>query len=84
MFLNSNLHGQVTHYIDYDHKRMRFPPVKISIKPIQDHPQYTPDWLKERNIMPQDLANKEFTLSDIKIEKHEFTSILDLRKKFKP
>lgn len=84
MFINSKLHGQVSHYIDIDHKKKRVLPLKIHIKPIQLHPQFTTDWLKKREINLQDLPAKEFKLSDLKIEEHEFTNNTKIQKKVKP
>lgn len=80
MFINSKLHHQETHYIDYDHKKMHHSLVKIKIKPLQDHPNFSPDWLKETNFRRQDLPDKEFTRHDIKVEIIESISFVNPQK----
>lgn len=79
MFIKAKLHHQETHYIDYDHKKIQSSPVKIKIIPIQNHPDFSLDWLKEKKFNPEDLTNKEFTKDDFKIETIEFTSIIDVQ-----
>jgi len=64
IFFQSNLKGQNTHYIDFDHKRHRTSPVKISIKRLQDHPNFKPEWIRETNIDFESLPDKEFTKDD--------------------
>lgn len=84
MFIHSKLHRQEKHYIDYDFKKMGKSPVKIKIKPLQDHPDFSPDWLKETNFKLQDLTDKAFTREDIKVEKIEFTSSINPKNPRKP
>jgi len=79
MFIYAKLHRQETHYIDYDHKRIHHSPVKIIIKPLQDHPDFSPDWLKQTNFRLQDLPDKVFTKDDIKVEEIVVTSSVDIQ-----
>ncbi|HEY1019516.1 MAG TPA: hypothetical protein VGE25_10975 [Sediminibacterium sp.] len=81
MFLNDQLQGQKTHYIDFDHKKMWRHPVKIKIKPLQEHPNFSQDWLQETHFKLQDLTDKEITKDDIKIEIIEVTRIIDVQTK---
>jgi hypothetical protein len=86
MFITAKLQQQETHYIDYDHKKIHHSPVKIKIKPLQDHPDFSPDWLQEKKLRPQDLPDKTFTKDDIKVSEiveiveTEFISLDDLQK----
>lgn len=63
-FFQSILKGQNTHYIAFDHIRHRTSPVKISIKKLQDHPNFKPEWIRETNIDFENLPDKEFTKDD--------------------
>jgi len=65
MYIESNLQGRNTHYIDFDHKSDRNSTVKIRIKRLQDHPDFKPEWISETIIDLENLPDKEFTREDI-------------------
>jgi hypothetical protein len=79
IFIESNLQGRYTHYIDFDHKRHRNLPVKISIKRLQEHPNFKPEWIRETNIGLENLPDKEFTREDITTTIIESTSYVHPR-----
>ena len=45
-FIDSKLNGQHTYYLDLDYKKRGKGPVKMYVKRLEEHPQYSPDWLK--------------------------------------
>ena len=45
MYFNDQVNDRFTHYIDYDHRQKMKGPVEISIKRLEDHPHFSPDWL---------------------------------------
>jgi hypothetical protein len=65
MYIQSNLIGRNTHYIDFDNKNDRTSRVKIRIKQLQEHPDFKPEWIRETNIDLENLSDKEFTREDI-------------------
>jgi len=67
LFIVSKLKGLYTYYIDLDHKRIGKGPVKMSIKRLEEHPQYSPDWLKEGDRKKKERQNRKQTHDDIEI-----------------
>ena len=65
MYIQSNLLGQNTHYLDFDHKSHKTSLMKVRIKRLQDHPDFKPEWIRETNIDLENLPDKEFTREDI-------------------
>jgi hypothetical protein len=63
VFINAKLQGQYTYYVDYDHRAKT--PIKIQIKPIEEHPHFSPDWLKT-NAYNED-EDRELTMDDLEI-----------------
>ena len=53
-FIVSKLKGQSIYYIDLGYKRIGKGPVKMSIKRLEEHPQYSPDWLKKSDRKKKD------------------------------
>jgi hypothetical protein len=68
LFLNAKLQEQYTYFIDFDHDQIRKGIVKIHIKPIEEHPNFSPDWLKKDNDLKEELQDKTYTIDDIKIQ----------------
>ena len=46
LFIDTKLEGQYTYYIDPAFKRNERGLTNIRIKRVEDHPQFSPDWLK--------------------------------------
>ena len=67
LFINSKLQGQYTYYVDYDLGKMRNKPVKIRIKRIEEHPHFSPDWLRETKHIEEDELERDITIDDIEI-----------------
>lgn len=65
LFINAKLKGLYTYYIHYDNIGKE--PVKIQVRPIKEHPHFSPDWLKARNRLEDEMSDKEFTIDDIEI-----------------
>ena len=45
-FIVSKLKGQHTYYLDLDYKKRGKGAVKMYVKRLEEHPQYSPDWVK--------------------------------------
>lgn len=65
LFINAKLQGQYTYYIHYDNIGKW--PVKIQVKPIKEHPHFSPDWLTARGNAEDEMPDKEFTIDDIEV-----------------
>jgi hypothetical protein len=65
LFIVSKLKGEYTYYIDIDNKRIGKRTVKIYIKRLEDHPQFSPDWLKKGDRKKNEIQNGKQTLDDI-------------------
>ena len=74
LFVNAKIQGQYTYYIDHDETKKGKEPVKIRIRPAQEHPHFSPEMLKKSYYPEDDAEDRVFTIDDIKI--HEVT-ILD-------
>jgi hypothetical protein len=73
-YINTQLAGQHSYYIDGGSAPPRRLPVKIRIRRLQDHPGYSPDWPMQSNYDPENLPDRDFTADDFIIETVEFTS----------
>jgi hypothetical protein len=65
LFINAKLQGQYTYYIDYDHREKG--PVKIQVKPIEQHPYFSLDWLKATTHNEDEGQDRELTIDDLEI-----------------
>lgn len=65
-FINAKLQGQYTYFVDYDHKKIGKQLLKIYIKPIEEHPDFSPDWLVKDD-HKEDIPDRELTSDDIEI-----------------
>lgn len=75
LFINAKLQGQYTYFIDYDFEKARTESVKIHVKPIEEHPHFSPDWLKKSIHVKEEMADRELTIDDIKISSVEIEEI---------
>jgi hypothetical protein len=67
LFIVSKLKGQHIYYIDLDFKKIGKGPVKMHIKRLEEHPEYSPDWLKKKEIQ-----DRKQTLDDIETRTVQF------------
>jgi hypothetical protein len=65
LFINAKLQGQYKYYIDYEHREKG--QVKIQIKLLEEHPHFSPDWLKATGDKQDGAQDKELTIDDIEI-----------------
>jgi hypothetical protein len=65
LFINAKLKGQYTCYIAYNHREKL--PVKIEIKLIEEHPLFSPDWLKAADYTEDEIQSSDLTIDDIEI-----------------
>jgi hypothetical protein len=78
LFLNAKLRGEYSYYIDFDPRERA--PRKIRIKRIEDHPGFSPDWLKVTQQSKETDPDKEYTVDDFKISSVTLKSIKRQRK----
>lgn len=64
MYIQSHLQGRSTHYLDFDQKRSNNSLVKVRVRRLEDHPNFKPEWIKERKIDLSKFSDKEFTRDD--------------------
>jgi hypothetical protein len=67
LFVNAKLQGEYTYYIDYGEREKGKEPVKIRIRPAQEHPHFSPDMLKKSDYTKDNAQDRVFTIDDIKI-----------------
>jgi hypothetical protein len=74
-FIDAKLHGKYTYYIDADFKPTKRGAVKIRIRPSEEHPHFSPDWLKESDSPLLEKEDTELTIEDIEIRtvSHQIT-----------
>jgi hypothetical protein len=64
-FMNAILKGQNRFYIDYNRREKT--PVRIQIKPIEEHPLFSPDWLNAGITTDDEEPDREYTPDDFEI-----------------
>ena len=70
LFIDDKLLGQYTYYIDLDHKRIGRGTISMRIKRLEDHPEFSPDWLINSEGKKEGIQNEEQSCDNI--ETHEF------------
>ena len=68
LFINDKLLGQYTYYLDLDHKKYGRGPISMSIKRLEDHPQFSPDWLKDNGSKKEQIHDEEQSFDDIETQ----------------
>lgn len=69
LYINSKLQGQYRFYIDHAHtEHTKNNPAKINIRPIEEHPAFTPEWLQSTARSNSDLQDRMLTIDDIEVE----------------
>jgi hypothetical protein len=79
LFLNSKLQWHDKYYIDYDHKEYGKSPVKIQIKLVTDHPNFSPEWIKRSRPTEVKMPDRELTLDDFKTETIEHVEMVEVK-----
>lgn len=77
MFIDDVLQQQYAYYMDYDFKKTRTSPVEVSIKRIEEHPHFSPEWLKHRSGKKEALPNWPLTMDDVETFTFTDTVILE-------
>ena len=67
LFIDSKIQGKHSYYMDFDHKNIRWEKAKIHIKRIEDHPRFSPDWLKRENNITDSDMERDLTMDDIQV-----------------
>jgi hypothetical protein len=75
IFLNSKIQGIASYYIDPEHKNRRWGQTKISIKRIEDHPMFSPDWLRQQSKITDYDMERDLTLDDIEVRTMSFEEL---------
>jgi hypothetical protein len=74
-YINNALQGKPRLYVDQDPKKLQKGVDRISIKPIEEHPQFSRDWLKGQNRSITPDPDRVFTNDDIVVEKYSVEEI---------
>ena len=69
LFIDDKLPGQYRYYIDLNHNRNGSGKIVMRIKRLEDHPQFTPDWLISNGGKKEELQSEKQSFDDI--ETHE-------------
>lgn len=72
LFINSQIERTYSHYIDIDHTSRRSGQHKVSIKRLEDHPQFSPDWLKAKSEITEYDIDRDITIDDIEVRTVSF------------
>jgi hypothetical protein len=75
IFINSKIQGTASYYIDLEHKNRRWGQTKISIKRIEDHPMFSPDWLRQQSKITDYDMERDLTLDDIEVRTMSFEEL---------
>jgi len=78
IYVNAALKRQYNYYIDFDHKEKVSAPVKIRVKPIQEHPEYSAEWLQQNIHYEEEDEDKVFTFDDFEIVQESFEESIEL------
>ena len=65
LFIDSKLQGQYTYYIHLDHKPNKKGLFDMHIKLLTEHPQYSPDWIKDTVRTKKEKQDTEQPFDDI-------------------
>jgi hypothetical protein len=74
LFIDSKIQGKYSYYIDFDHKNTRWEKAKIHIKRLEDHPQFSPDWVKRENSITESDMERDLSMDDIEVHTISFES----------
>jgi hypothetical protein len=74
VFINSKIQGKYSYYIDFEHKYSMGKVKKIHIKRLEDHPQFSPDWLKTENRITESDMERDLSMDDIEVRTVSFES----------
>ena len=80
-YLNSILNNKPTYYLDFDNELFRFGQTKLSIKVLEDHPDFSPEWLQP---YPCEDIGREFTVDDFVTESETFEDIIEEEDEVEP
>jgi hypothetical protein len=72
-FINDKLEGKYTYYIDHDPRKNGKVPAKIRVRPLTQHPHFSPDWLKKSDDAKDDIEDRELKIDDIEIREVTIT-----------
>lgn len=65
LFIDDKLRGQYTYYIDLGHQKNSGGTIPMHIKPLEEHPQFSPDWLKATGGTKEKRQDEEQLIDDI-------------------
>ena len=74
VFIESKIQGKYFYYTDFEHKNSRSEKVKMRIKRLEDHPEFSTDWLKRGNSIPETDLERDLTMEDIEVRTVSFES----------
>ncbi|MEI6949994.1 hypothetical protein V9K67_22605 [Paraflavisolibacter sp. H34] len=67
LFVNGELQGKNAYFIEFVPKERSNAPVKINIRRIEEHPHFSPEWLKEQDSAQEEIEDRELTMDDLEI-----------------
>jgi hypothetical protein len=68
LFINEKIQGKYTSFIDCNHKKTGKESVEIRIKPIEEHPDFSVEWLTKNTQSKPKLTDRELTIDDIEFQ----------------
>ncbi len=68
LFIYEKIQGKYTSFIDYKHKKIGKESVEIRIKPIEEHPNFSAEWLTKNTHSKVKLPENELTIADIEFQ----------------
>ena len=77
LYINASLQSQYIYFIDYDAREKG--PVIIQIKPLQEHPDFSPDWLKVPDIIVDESQDREFKIDDFEFRSVRIEKITEVK-----
>lgn len=83
-YLNSILDNKSTFYIEFDDEAARKGDTKLLIAALEEHPDFSPQWLLQPYTSEEDLLGREYTVDDFEIETESFEDIIEEEDEVQP
>jgi hypothetical protein len=83
LYIYDKVESKYHYYPDFEQSVPRFfdeklKPAKVTIKRLEEHPDFSPDWLKEPEQVEEDDPDRELTADDFEITSECFEETIEL------